>query len=60
MNTILLEEDLIDCPKEDKQHWQIEEDLLICIFVQKFSIRKWNILADELRNRVDGSNRNGK
>jgi transcriptional activator Myb len=54
------EEDHVDYTVKDKQSWSIEEDLLICIFVDKFNVKKWNIIADELRKRVDGSQRIGK
>ena len=40
--------------------WKIEEDLLISIFVEKFGKKKWNLIANELKERIDGSNRNGK
>ena len=46
---------------EDKRkQWLPEEDLLINIFVDKYGTKKWNIIADELKNRIPGSNRNGK
>jgi hypothetical protein len=38
----------------------VEEDILIAVFVEKFGTRRWNIIADELKDRVTGSNRNGK
>jgi hypothetical protein len=37
-----------------------EEDILISVFVEKFGTKRWNIIADELRERVPESNRNGK
>lgn len=40
--------------------WKIEEDLLITLFVDKFGKKKWNTIASELKERVKGSNRNGK
>ncbi len=49
-----------DFLKETKQHWQIEEDLIICIFASKMTQKKWNVIAEELKNRIQGSNRNGK
>tara|TARA_B110000285_G_C14985245_1_gene543440 strand:+ start:347 stop:466 length:120 start_codon:yes stop_codon:yes gene_type:complete len=38
----------------------IEEDILITVFVNKFGTKKWNVIADELKSRIDGSKRNGK
>ena len=46
--------------KEEKQQWSIQEDLLISVFVEKYGMKKWNIISDEITKRVRGSNRNGK
>ena len=46
---------------EDKRkQWLPEEDLLINVFVDKFGTKKWNIIAEQLKKRILGSNRNGK
>jgi hypothetical protein len=54
------DDDHVDYTIKDKQAWSIEEDLLICIFVEKYNVKKWNIIADELKSRIDGSQRIGK
>lgn len=46
--------------RDERQHWQLEEDILICIFVEKFGTKRWNIIADEIRSRTAPSSRNGK
>ena len=46
--------------REEKKQWLTEEDLLIHIFVQKYGIKKWNLIADELKTRIPNSKRNGK
>lgn len=38
----------------------VEEDILITVFVNKFGTKKWNVIADELKQRINGSRRNGK
>ena len=43
-----------------RHQWLIEEDILIAVFVQKFGTKRWNIIADDLKERVPGSRRNGK
>ena len=40
--------------------WLVEEDILIIVYVQKCGTKKWNIIADELKEKITGSNRNGK
>ena len=46
--------------KNEKQMWSIEEDILITILVEKLGSKKWNVIAEELRDRLSDSNRNGK
>lgn len=46
--------------REEKKQWLNEEDILIHIFVQKYGIKKWNLIADELKTRIPNSKRNGK
>ena len=46
--------------KNEKNLWMIEEDILITIFVEKIGSKKWNLIAEELKDRLPESNRNGK
>lgn len=45
---------------DKRKQWLPEEDLLIYVFVNKFGMKKWNIIAEQLTKRIQGSKRNGK
>ena len=33
--------------KDDyKKPWMLEEDILICVFVEKYGTKKWNIIEE--------------
>lgn len=46
--------------KEERQHWLVEEDILVFIYVEKFGTKRWNVIADEINSRIKDSKRNGK
>ena len=46
--------------KDDKKPWLLEEDIMICVFVEKYGTKKWNVIEDQLKGRIPGSNRSGK
>lgn len=45
--------------KHDKL-WKPEEDILIILLVQNLGLKKWNQVAEEIRDRMPTSIRTGK
>jgi hypothetical protein len=35
----------------------LEEDILISIFVEKYGTKKWDLIENELRERIPGRNK---
>ena len=60
MMKVITHQNLIFDDGNTRNQWQLEEDILIAVFAEKYQQKKWNTIADELKQRLEDSNRNGK